>query len=81
MSILTWLVGSKLGRYTAMILMALAGISVILLKTFAAGARKEKLKQIQGQLKNLQAGVKNNENINRMSNDDRAIELRKHWTK
>lgn len=62
-------------------LMAIAAISVVLLKTFAAGSRKEKLKQTQRQLKNLQEGVKNNADINSMSPDERSSELLKHWSK
>ena len=81
MSFIAWLIGSKLGRYLAMGFTALAAISIILLKVFTAGRNKEKLKQVQGQLKNLQEGVKNNEDIIRMSPSDRADELRKHWAK
>lgn len=81
MTFIAWLVGSKLGRYAAMAAVVLAGVSIVLLRAFAAGARKEKLKQLQGQLKNLQEGVKNSAEINSMSPSDRADELRKHWSR
>ena len=81
MSFIAWLIGSKLGRYLAMGLTALAAISIILLKVFMAGRNKEKLDQVQGQLKNLQEGIKVNEEINAMPHDARVNELRDFWSK
>ncbi len=73
--LLAWLTGSKLGRYAAVALTAVAAISLALLKAFLAGRAKEKAKQTQASLENLRSRMKTDDEIRTMPRADRAKQL------
>lgn len=81
LSVLSWLIGSKVGRYLALGLLAAATLAVIVARIYAAGKRDEQLKQTQASLDAVRQKVKSDEAISRMSRADRTKRLRDEWSR
>jgi type VI protein secretion system component VasK len=81
LSVLSWLIGSKVGRYLALGLLAAATVAVIVARVYSAGKRDEQLKQTQASLNAVRDKVKSDEAISRMSRADRTKRLRDEWSR
>jgi hypothetical protein len=81
LSVISWLIGSKIGRYLALAGLAAATVGIILLRVYAAGKRDEQLKQTQASLNAVREKVKSDEAISRMSRSERTRRLRDEWSR
>ncbi|GGE36437.1 hypothetical protein GCM10007276_12430 [Agaricicola taiwanensis] len=75
-AIIAWLTGSTVGRYVASGLLIAAVVAVAVWRIFAAGKNAEAAKQIQQSLENLRTRVKTDDEISRLSPDQRRERLR-----
>lgn len=75
LSILTWLTGSKPGRYAAAILLAIAAVILLLLQVRRSGVDAEKVRQAQASLTALRTRISTDDEITKMSPDARRAEL------
>lgn len=80
MSILAWLIGSRLGRMVAGGGLTAIMIGVMLLAAFRKGVRRERLKQIAATAKAIQSRIKIDERVRKMPASDRRRELDK-WVR
>lgn len=76
-SILSWLIGSKAGRITAVTLLSLVMIGVITWQAFRRGAASERAKQAVNSLDNLRKRVAINDQVSRMDGNARRAELQR----
>jgi len=74
-AIIAWLMGSKIGRYVASGLLVAGIVGLALWRVFSAGKNAEAAKQLQQSLSNLRTRVKTDDDVSRMSADDRRREL------
>jgi hypothetical protein len=74
-SALSWLVGSKAGRITALVILSSLIIATVLLRAFQAGQKTEQLKQAEASLKALRDRVATDETVRAMPRDKRKEEL------
>jgi hypothetical protein len=73
---LAWLAGSKAGRTAAAIFLALAGFAFAILRAFTAGKAAEKAKAQAATMKTLQSRLKTDDEIARLTPDQRRERLR-----
>lgn len=69
LSVLSWLVGSRAGRTTAIIALALLAAGAALLQAFARGKAAEKAKSQAAALRTLQSRIKTDDEISRLPPD------------
>lgn len=81
LSALAWLVGSKVGRYLALGLLALATVAVIVARVYSAGKRDEQLKATQASLDAVRQKVKSDEAIRRLPASERRRRLLDEWSR
>jgi hypothetical protein len=77
-NLLAWLAGSRAGRTAAAAFLALAGFGLALLRAFSAGKAHERAKDQAATLKILQSRLNTDDEIARLSPDDRR-ELLRGW--
>ena len=73
-SALSWLVGSKAGRITALVLLSILIVATVLLRAFQAGQKSEQLLQAEASLKTLRDRVATEEAVRSMSREERKRE-------
>jgi hypothetical protein len=81
LSIVSWLIGSKIGRYLALGLLAFAVVGTIILRVYSAGKRGEQLKQTQASLNAVRDKVKSDETIRSLPPDVRRKRLLDEWSR
>jgi hypothetical protein len=81
LSILSWLIGSKVGRYVALFFLAAATVAVIVARVYSAGKRDEQLKQTQAALEAVRQRVKSDEAIMRLPASARRKRLLDEWSR
>jgi hypothetical protein len=81
LSALAWLIGSKVGRYLALGLLAAATVAVIVARVYSAGKRDEQLKQTQASLNAVRDKVKSDEAIMRLPASARRKRLLDEWSR
>jgi hypothetical protein len=81
LSALAWLVGSKVGRYLALGLLAAATVAVIVARVYSAGKRDEQLKQTQASLDAVRQKVQSDEAIRRLPASERRRKLLDEWSR
>lgn len=74
-SVLSWLVGSKAGRITAVVAISLAMVGLALLRAFQKGEAAERAKQATATLDNIRKKVAIDEKVRSMPPADRRAEL------
>jgi cation transport regulator ChaC len=79
--LIAWLIGSKVGRYIALGLLAAATVAVIIARVYSAGKNEEKMKQTQASLNAVRQRVKSDEAVSRLSRDERTRRLRDEWSR
>jgi hypothetical protein len=79
MWLLSWLIGSKLGRYVALGLLVSAGVAAIGYSLFAKGVARERARQVAASLENLRSRIKTDDEIERMSAAERRRRLSDAW--
>jgi hypothetical protein len=79
--LVAWLIGSKVGRYIALGLLAAATVAVIIARVYSAGKNEEKMKQTQASLNAVRQRVKSDEAVSRLSRDERTRRLRDEWSR
>jgi len=75
LSIFSWLVTSKAGRVTALVLLSALIIAAVLLRAFRAGQGTAQLKQAEASLKAIRERVATDEAIRAMPRDKVKEEL------
>jgi len=80
MTIISWIIGSKMGRQLAVALLAIMAFGAALLKAFKAGESKQKADEVKRGLEVVKDKVKTDEEIRSMSMDDRRKRLREWAT-
>lgn len=75
MSIIAWLIGSRLGRYLALGLLIASMIGIALLRARRSGIEAERLKQLQRSLENLRTRIKVDDEIASLPRDQRRVRL------
>jgi hypothetical protein len=78
--IIAWLVGSKIGRYVAIFLTAIASIGLIIAYAVSNDRAKQSLKQSNARLDSIKKRVKSDDDIAKMPYIDRRRELDK-WVR
>lgn len=81
LSVLGWLIGSKVGRYVALGFLAAATIAATIARVYSAGKRDEQLKQTQASLNAVRDKVKSDEAIMRLPTDVRRKRLLDEWSR
>jgi len=81
LSVLSWLIGSKAGRYLALGLLALATVAVIVARVYSAGKRDEQLQQTQASLNAVREKVQSDEAIRRLPASERRRKLLDEWSR
>ena len=76
-SVISALLGSRLGRYALAVLFVLSIAGLSILAVFKKGQESEKMKQKARELENLRKRIKTDDEISRMSPDARRERLRK----
>jgi len=71
----SWLAGTRVGRWTAVIVAALAAFFVAVVKVFSAGQSAEKSKQNKASLDAYRKRSEVNDEIARQSDSDSRAEL------
>lgn len=74
-SIVSWLVASKAGRITALVLLSALILAAALLRAFRAGQDTEQLRQAEASLKAIRERVATDEAIRAMPRDQVKEEL------
>lgn len=75
LSIIAWLMGSKVGRYVALGLLITALIAVAVWRIYAAGQAREQARQAEAALKALRERIKVDDEVARMAPADRRKRL------
>ena len=75
MGIVAWLLGSELGRKTAIYGAMALGVLFAIWRIYAAGQSAEKAKQAQAALQNLRKRMESDDKITSLSADDRKRQL------
>jgi|AACY02.2.fsa_nt_gi hypothetical protein len=75
LSALSWLVTSRAGRTTALVMLAVLSAAAVIAQAFARGQAAERARQQARTLKTLQARIKTDDTIARMSPDARRRAL------
>lgn len=81
LSVLSWLIGSKVGRYVALFFLAAATVAVIVARIYAAGKHDEQLQQTQASLDAVRQKVKSDEAIRRLPASERRKRLLDEWSR
>lgn len=76
---LAWLLGSKAGRYVVIGLLGAAAVGLLVLRVYSAGRAAEKAKQAQQSLKNLRSRIQTDDEVGRLSSEERRRRLQE-WT-
>jgi len=79
MWLLSWLTGSKLGRYVAMIGIVAAILGVVGYGLFRRGVDRERARQIAQSLENLRSRIASDDEISHMAPDERRRRLSRAW--
>ncbi|SNY93497.1 hypothetical protein SAMN04515647_3794 [Cohaesibacter sp. ES.047] len=77
MNLLAWLAGSRLGRWLASSLIALIGY--VATSFYRRGLKADQARQTTEALKRLKERIRTNEDIRRMSTDERRKRLSDDW--
>lgn len=80
MTVVAWLVGSKLGRYVALGLLFAAALGVLVWRIYAAGAAKERARQAEAALNALRTRIKVDDDISKLSDAQRRERLNR-WVR
>lgn len=75
MSALAWLLGSPAGRTTILVLLAVLGAVLAVLRAFQKGEAAERARQAQASLDNLRNRIKTDDDIARLPADERRRRL------
>jgi hypothetical protein len=80
---MTWLIslitGSRLGRWAAAGLLVAAALAVAVFRLIAIGAQRERARQTQASLDNLRNRVRTDDDLARLSADERRRRLARDW--
>jgi hypothetical protein len=76
----TWLVGSKAGRITFVILATLAATGYLIMASYRSGISAEKAKEIAASLDALRKRVAVDDSVGKMTKDERRAELER-WAR
>lgn len=79
LNLISWLAGSKTGKWIGAALLTLGTIAVVLLRVFAAGKAKERLRNTQYELESLQTALEVDHEIDKLTPEERRDRLRSHW--
>ena len=79
MWVLSWLIGSKIGRYVAMSLVVAGILGVVGYSLFRRGVDRERARQIAASLENLRSRIATDDEIQRMSPAERRRRLADAW--
>ena len=77
---LSWLLGSKAGRITALSILAVASVALVLWQIFRQGEAAEQARQAQASLEALRRRISTDDDLAKMSAADRRRELAK-WVR
>lgn len=78
--LLSWMLGSKLGRYVLIGGLAAAGVGILLLRVYSAGRQREKARQAEASLLALRERVKVNDEIAKLPADERRRRIER-WVR
>lgn len=81
LSVLSWLIGSKVGRYAALFFLAASTVAVIVARVYAAGKNDERLRETQASLDAVRQKVKSDEAIRRLPASERRRKLLDEWSR
>jgi hypothetical protein len=79
MWVLSWLIGSKIGRYVAMGLVVAGILTMVAYSLFRRGVDQERAKQIAASLENLRSRIATDDEISRLSAAERRRRLSQSW--
>lgn len=79
MWLLTFLTGSKIGRYAAMFVVVASVVGVALYAAFRRGVDRERARQIAQSLENLRSRIASDDEIEAMSPAERRRRLERAW--
>lgn len=81
---LTWLTGSRIGQYVAIVAFAVVSIGLVIWRVFVAGKTSAenaaKIESIQESVNAFAKRVTTDNDLGRMSAADRRQRLQQHWT-
>lgn len=80
MWVLSWLIGSKIGRYVAMGLVVAGILGVVGYSLFRRGVDRERARQIAASLESLRSRIATDDEIQRMSPAERRRRLLQSWS-
>lgn len=80
MTIVWWLIDSKLGRAVALAFAIIVGVAAVALKAFTAGKRRQMEIEKDAALREVNRRIQVREDVSRMSRGDVDRELRK-WSR
>jgi hypothetical protein len=80
LSIGAWLLGSKVGRWLLSGLLLTAFVLIVLARVYSAGGARERLKQKEATMRNLQDRVKKDAEISSLPRSERARRLER-WVR
>ena len=76
MTVIAWLLGSRLGRYAALIILAAISVASAFAMVYKKGAEAERAKQRQATFRKIQLRVKSDAIIANLPADERRRRLR-----
>ncbi|WP_090075589.1 hypothetical protein [Cohaesibacter marisflavi] len=77
--LISWLAGSKAGRWISTALLIIASLLLLAWRIYASGKEAQKAKHTQEALKRLRERIKSDEAIARMSAAERRRRLSDDW--
>lgn len=80
MWVLSWLIGSKIGRYVAMGLVVAGILAVVAYSLIRRGVDQERARQIAASLENLRSRIATDDEISRLSAAERRRRLLESWS-
>ena len=80
MSVLAWLIGSRMGRAIALALTTAGVIAFALLRAFSAGQTSARAQANQDALKTVRQRIRIDEDIRSLSPAERRRRLRETWS-
>jgi hypothetical protein len=75
LGIVTWLVGSQVGRIVALVGISALGVAVAVWRIYAAGGTAERARQTEATLDNLRERIKIDDTITTLPADERRKRL------
>jgi hypothetical protein len=74
--LISWLIGSRIGRWTAFVGLSVAGLAIAYWMVRRSAYSAVELKQARAQIKSLRAALRANNEITQMSPDQRRYYVR-----